>query len=134
MSILDDKIYIVDGVKCLTIDDYASTVMRSRSTITSWIMHGNRFRKLKVLRTTNKNKPFIPVDELWEFPITIQGRDQSRVYRMMETPEGKMTYARCTVYCGLDKFVRCDHKCETCDDHKEITYGDSSTVQTGDED
>jgi len=133
MSTLDDKIYIVDGVKCLTIDDYADAVMRSRSTITSWIMHGNRFRKLKVIRTTDKSKPFIPVDELWEFPITLQGRDKSKVYKMFDTGNG-LTYARCTIYCGLDTFVRCDHTCIKCDKHKEITDADTGTIQTGDED
>ncbi len=128
MNTYKDKIYVIDGVECLTINDFAKLVCRSRSTITSWMMHGNRYRKLKILRDVNK-RPFIPLNELFDFPVSVAGRNFDTVYTM-QLVDDNVVFRRASSYCSAVFVVKCDRKCNSnCKYYREIKEdGSTRTV------
>jgi hypothetical protein len=128
MSTYKDMIYVVDGVECLTINDFAKLMCRSRSTITSWMMHGNRFRKLKVLRDAKK-RPFIPFNELFDFPVSVSGRNFDTVYTM-QLQDGALRKIRTEHYCSAVFVVKCTRECNNgCNYYRELTEdGSTATV------
>lgn len=79
-----DVVYTIGGERYFTIKGFAWATMRSQVNVRFLMSRGNRIRKLKFVRI--ENKPYIPYSELTEFPFTLPGKDNPRVYHY--TDEG----------------------------------------------
>lgn len=123
------KVHIIQNIEAFTVQDFAKAVGRSVSTVNSWIAHGNRFRKIHIVRD-EKRKPYIPVIELWHFPITFGGRGGD-VYHMAKALNGGLMYVKASVYCGAERHITCQEDCEKCLYNREVVNADSNNVSKG---
>jgi hypothetical protein len=97
LEILDNRIvYDIDGVKYLTANDFAKLLDRSRQSIDTLIRHGNRIRKMKSYHD-DKNKIYVPLSEVTEFPFCMQGID-GHVYHYSLTGKRIVTDKKVSEY------------------------------------
>lgn len=77
-----DFTFIIRGKRYFTVKHFAWMTKRSEQNIRFLMCYGNKQRKLKVTRINGK--PFIPFEELMEFPFTMPGRNSKFVYHYTE--------------------------------------------------
>jgi hypothetical protein len=65
----------IEGSLYYTVKQFASITNRSEQSVRLLILKGNKIRKLLCVKFADK--PFIPIDELTDFPFTVSGRNQS---------------------------------------------------------
>jgi hypothetical protein len=72
----------INGKFYFTVKHFAWATKRSEQSVRFLMCYGNRIRKLKVERIGDK--PYIPYEELTEFPFTLPGRNTREVYHYTE--------------------------------------------------
>lgn len=68
----------LNGKLYFTVKRFAWATKRSEQSVRFLMCYGNRIRRLKVKRFGGK--PYIPYEELTEFPFTLPGRNTKEVY------------------------------------------------------
>lgn len=110
-SIEGERVHNVNGSEVVTVTSFAKLIHRSEATVRKMISVGNRYRTLKTEYV--ENKPFIPVNELFDFPFTMQGRGGDNVFQF-RLKGTKLEIISAKGYCGLERVVMCDRQCENC--------------------
>lgn len=84
-----DMTFEHDGKRYFEVKNFAWATNRSVQNVRFLMSYGNKIRKLKVEYIGSR--PFIPFSELTEFPFTVPGRNNDRVFHYDE--EGKEVFA-----------------------------------------
>ncbi len=117
-SILEKKIIDINGKSYLTVQDFADVTNRSIAAIRQYMALGNRIRKLKF--THFAGKPFIPIEEVFEFPFTMSGRNKSDVYNYQYNDKTKtLQIIKARGFCNSSHICK-DHKCDGCSYYTEF--------------
>ena len=88
MEFYGEKPVTIEGKKYWTINQFAKLVGKHRECINNKRFHGNLIRKLKCERIAEK--PFIPYEELFDYPWVVRGRPHSAgIYATKFKPDGK---------------------------------------------
>lgn len=77
-----DLTLLINSEFYFTVKHFAWVTKRSEQNIRFLMARGNRIRKLKVVRFGDK--PYIPYDEMLEFPFTLPGRNSKQIYHYTE--------------------------------------------------
>lgn len=77
-----DLTQLINGNLYFTVKHFAWVTKRSEVNVRFLMARGNRIRKLKVMRLDGK--PYIPYEELLEFPFTLPGRNSKQIYHYTE--------------------------------------------------
>ena len=72
----------IEGKRYFTVKHFAYATKRSEINVRFLMARGNRIRKLRVVRFGGK--PFIPYEEMLEFPFTLPGRSSKEIYHYNE--------------------------------------------------
>ena len=72
----------IDGNLYFTVKHFAWVTKRSETNVRFLMSYGNRIRKLRVVRFGDK--PYIPYEEMLEFPFTLPGRNSKQIYHYSE--------------------------------------------------
>lgn len=110
----------IEGVECVTLQEFARLTHRSVTTIRRLIDSGNQYRCMQVIRAMGK--PLVPISELKNFPFTVQGREQRGAFHLrLDTKENKLVLVEAYGYCASDEYLFCDNKCLDCKFYKRLT-------------
>lgn len=73
---------LINGNLYFTVKHFAWVTKRSEVNVRFLMSRGNRIRKLRIVRFGEK--PYIPYEEMLEFPFTLPGRNSKQIYHYTE--------------------------------------------------